>query len=160
MPLGGLVTLLVLLPNLLMLFLPPNGLPTAAVGKKSSLTSAMEIVERAGQVTAFVIPFFYPLKVHGSFEIASLAGMILALSFYYINWARYALQGRAFRLLFQPCLGIPLPLAISPVVYFLLASLLFHSWYLLAAAVVLGIGHIYVSSLEWQRAMAPLETVG
>ena len=159
MPLGGLVTLLVLLPNLLMLFLPPTGLPAAA-GKKSSLTTAMEIVERAGQVSAFVIPFFYPLRVKGSLEIASLAGMILALSFYYINWGRYVLQGRAFRLLFQPCLGIPVPLAISPVVYFLLASLLFHSWYLLAAAVVLGMGHIYVSSLEWQRARLPPETVG
>jgi len=158
MPLGGLVTLLVLLPNLLMLFLPPTGLPAAA-GKKSSLTSVMEIVERAGQISAFAIPFFYPVRVKGGLEIASLAGMILALSFYYINWGRYALQGRTFRLLFQPCLGIPLPLAISPVVYFLLASLLFHSWYLLAAAVVLGIGHIYVSSLEWQRAMVPLETV-
>ena len=123
MPLGGLVTLLVLLPNLLVFFFPPTGLP-AAGGKKSSLTLVM--------------------------EIASLAGMILALSFYYINWGRYALQGRTFRLLFQPCLGIPLPLAISPVVYFLLASVLFHSWYLLLAAVVLGIGHIYVSSLEWR----------
>jgi len=60
----------------------------------------MEIVERAGQVSAFVIPFFYPLKVHGGLEIASLAGMILALFFY-----------------------------------------------------------IYVSSLEWQRVMTPLETV-
>jgi hypothetical protein len=158
MPLGGLITLLVLLPNLLMLFLPPNSLPAAAE-KKSSLTLVMEIVERAGQVSAFVIPFFYSLRVKGSLEIASLAGMILALSFYYINWGRYVLQGRAFRLLFQPCLGIPVPLAISPVVYFLLASLLFHSWYLLAAAVVLGIGHIYVSSLEWRRAMVPLESV-
>jgi hypothetical protein len=158
MPLGGLVTLLVLLPNLLMIFLPPKSLPAAA-GKKSSLTSVMEIVERAGQVSAFVIPFFYSLRVKSSLEIASLAGMILALSFYYLNWGRYALQGRAFRLLFQPCLGIPVPLAISPVVYFLLAALLFHSWYLLAAAVVLGIGNIYISSLEWQRAMAPLESV-
>jgi hypothetical protein len=120
----------------------------------------MEIVERAGQISAFAIPFFYPVRVKGGLEIASLAGMILALFFYYLNWGRYVRQGRALRLLFQPCAGIPIPLAISPVVYFLLASVLFHSWYLLLAAVVLGIGHIYVSSLEWQRARLPLETVG
>jgi hypothetical protein len=158
MPLGGLVTIFVLLPNLLMLFFPPTGLPPGA-GKKTSLTAVMEIVERAGQVCAFVIPFFYPLRVQGSLEIASLAGMILALLFYYLNWARYLRQGRAFRLLYQPCAGIPLPLAVSPVIYFLLAASLFHSWLLLAAAVVLGIGHIYVSSLEWQRVITPLETV-
>jgi hypothetical protein len=149
----------VLLPNLLMLFLPPTGLPAAA-GKKSALTSVMEIVERAGQVSAFVIPLFYPLRVKGGLEIASLAGMILALSFYYLNWGRYIRQGRAFRLLFQPCAGIPLPLAVSPVVYFVLAAVLFHSWYLVAAAGVLGIGHIYVSCWEWQRARATPETVG
>jgi hypothetical protein len=156
MPLGGLVTILVLLPNLLMIFLPPTSLP--APGKKNSLTAAMEIIERAGQVSAFVIPFFYSLRVQDGLEIACLAGMLLALSFYYLNWGRYALQGRAFRLLYQPCAGIPIPLAISPVIYFLLASAMFHSWFLLAAAMVLGIGHIYISSLEWQRARLPLET--
>ena len=62
MPLGGLVTLVVLLPNLLMVFFPPTNLPPAA-GMKISLTAAMEIVERAGQVSAFVVPFFYPLRV-------------------------------------------------------------------------------------------------
>jgi len=158
MQLGGLVTIFVLLPNLLMFFLPPTSLPAQA-SEKSSLSVFMEIVERAGQISAFVIPFFYPLKIQGSLEIAILAGMILALFFYYLNWARYALQGRSFRLLYQPCLGIPVPLAISPVIYFLLASALFHSWFLLAAAIVLGVGHIYVSSLVWQRARAPLETV-
>jgi hypothetical protein len=163
MPLGGLVTLLILLPNLLVVFFPVAAMPhppVARAGSKSKLTRAMEIVERVGQVSAFVVPFFYPLKVQGRLETAGLAGMILALFFYYLNWARYALHGRTFRLLYQPCLGIPIPLAISPVIYFLAASLLFHSWILLAAAALLGIGHIYVSSLEWQRAEAPLETVG
>jgi len=159
MPLGGLVTLLILLPNLLVVFFPPTGLPGAA-GKKTALTTTMGIIERVGQVSAFVIPFFYPIKIQGSLETASLAGMILALIFYYVNWGRYALRGRTFRLLFEPCLGIPIPLAISPVIYFLAAAGLFHSWVLLAAAVVLGIGHIYVSRLEWQRAKASIEIAG
>jgi hypothetical protein len=158
MPLGGLVTLVVLLPNLLMIFFPPTNLPPAAE-MKISLTAAMEIVERAGQVSAFVVPFYYPLRVWGTLEIASLAGMILALFFYYLIWGRYVLQGRTFWLLYQPCVGVPIPLAISPVIYFLAASALFHSWVLLAAAIVLGIGHIYVSNLEWQRVRPPLETV-
>jgi hypothetical protein len=159
MPLGGLVTLLILLPNLLVVFFPVTAIPQSTA-RKSTFTAAMEIVERIGQVSAFVVPFFYPLKVQGRLETASLVGMILALFVYYLNWARYARGGRTFRLLYQPCLGIPIPLASSPVIYFLAASALFHSWILLAAAVLLGIGHIYVSSLEWQRAKASLETVG
>jgi hypothetical protein len=159
MPLGGLVTLLLLLPNLLVVFFPPTSLP-GAPAKKSTLTTTMEIVERIGQVSAFVIPFFYPLIVQRSLETAGLAGMILALIFYYINWGRYALGGRTFWLLYEPCMGIPLPLAISPAIYFLAASALFESWYLLAAAVLLGIGHIFISDQEWQQAQAPFETVG
>ena len=100
MPLGGLVTLFVLLPKLLMVFFRPTRL-SAAAGKKSSLAAG-----------------------------------------------------------YEPCMGIPILLAISPVIYFLAASALFHSWYLLAAAVLLGIGHIYVSSLDWKRAKAPFDTVG
>lgn len=81
MPLGGLVTLLILLPNLLVVFFPPTSLPGAA-STKSALVAGTEIVERIGQVSVFVIPFFYPLRVQGSLETASLAGMILALIFY------------------------------------------------------------------------------
>ena len=68
MPLGGLVTLFVLLPNLLMVFFRPTRLPAAA-GKKSSLAAG-----------------------------------------------------------YEPYMGIPILLAISPVIYFLAASALFHSW--------------------------------
>jgi len=84
MPLGGLVTLFLLLPNLLVVFFPPTSLSGAAV-KKSTSTTTMEIVERIGQASAFVTPFFYPLRVQGNLETTSLAGMILALIFHYIN---------------------------------------------------------------------------
>jgi hypothetical protein len=49
-----------------------------------------------------------------------LAGevMLLALAFYYTGWVRYFTRGRTPALLYKPLLGIPLPLAVSPVDYF------------------------------------------
>jgi len=93
------------------------------------------------------------------FSPASLVGMILALLFYYLDWGRYLRRGRNFRLLYETSAGIPLPLAISLMVYFLAASALLHSLVLLGAAILLGIGHIYISSLKWRRAIAPSKTV-
>ena len=39
----------------------------------------------------------------------------------------------------------PLPLAISPVIYFLAASVLFKSWHMALATLILGIGHLPIS---------------
>jgi hypothetical protein len=43
-------------------------------------------------------------------------------------------------------LGAPLPMAISPIVYFLAASVLFGWWYLALATAVLAIGHLWISA--------------
>lgn len=55
---------------------------------------------------------------------------------------------RSYALLFEPFLGVPLPLAISPIVYLLAVSVLFGSWYLALATVILGIGHLSISFQE------------
>ena len=114
----------------------------------------MGVLERTGQVASFVIPFFHEVRIESSQEAAGLAGMMLALGLYYLGWARYVLQGRAYRLLYAPLLGIPLPMALAPVAYFLLASVVLRSPLLALAAVVLGVGHFYVSQGEWERVTA------
>jgi len=150
MPLGGLITLFVLLPNLLMLTLPPDVVPSQPV-KKDRLMKIMEGIERLGQAGVFVIPFFYSLPVLREASVDALAVMALALVFYYIGWARYALKGHRFVLLFAPLLGVPLPMAISPVVYFAAAAIFLRAWPLAIAAGLLAIGHLYVSRGEWKR---------
>jgi hypothetical protein len=54
-------------------------------------------------------------------------------------------------LLYAPLMGLPLPMAVSPIAYFLAASVFLNSGFLGAFAVVLAIGHIYVSQVELQR---------
>jgi hypothetical protein len=71
--------------------------------------------------------------------------------FYYIGWARYALKGHRFVLLYAPLLGIALPMALSPVLYFAAAALFLKAWPLAIAAGLLAVGHLYVSFGEWKR---------
>ena len=151
-PLGGLFSLLVLLPNLLVVFFPPLEAPPAG-GEKSGQERLMGVVERAGQLAAFILPFFYAIEIDEE-AIFSLVIMLLALSFYYAGWARYMLGGRKYSLLFKPMLGFPLPMAVCPVIFFLSASFVLHSVYLGAAALVLAAGHIYVSYLELRKVEA------
>ncbi len=148
MYLGWLVSVLVLLPNILMIFLPPVLVPPPDTGLRSTFMRIVKILERIGQVGCFAIPCFYRGALTGTPGLLALIVMALSLAFYYLGWARYALGGHKFSLLFQPLWGVPLPMAISPVIYFLAAALFLNSWYLAVAAVILGIGHIRVSYFE------------
>jgi hypothetical protein len=112
----------------------------------------MEILEWVGRLAALLIPFFYRIEVEGARHIVSLAVMALSLLLYYAGWTRYFARGRSYALLFKPLLGIPIPLAISPIVYLLAASVLFGSWYLALATVILGIGHLWISYQEFEDA--------
>jgi hypothetical protein len=110
----------------------------------------MEVLEWVGRIAALVIPFFHRIEVQGSWSVVALAVMALALLIYYVGWARYFLRERRYGLLFEPLLGIPIPLAVSPIVYLLAASALLASWYLALATVLLGVGHLSISYWEFR----------
>lgn len=150
MPNGGLISILALLPNLLFLVFPPCDVPR----ELSKPVRGLEIVEWVGRVGAFAVPFFCWIEITGTLGTIAMAIMIGALGVYYAGWLRYMRQGRSFALLFQPMLGLPLPMAVAPIVYFYAASIVLHSWSLFLATVLLTIGHLYVSNLSWQNAKA------
>lgn len=143
---GGSVSILILLPNLLWVALPPRGQSDGGSGRVGGLRRLMEVFEWAGRIAVLVIPFFYRVEVQSARQVVALVVMAQALLLYYVGWARYFARDRSYALLFQPLLGVPLPLAISPSVYFLAASVLFGSWHLALATVILGIGHLWMSS--------------
>lgn len=150
-PLGGIITLLVLLPNLLAMFFPPSTRLADDPQPNRSRLQIMTVVERIGQAGSFVIPFFYRVTLTSSIQAIALAIMVGALALYYAGWVRYLVQGRAEVLFYRSLLGIPLPMAIMPVIYFLAASALLGSVWLLLAAVLLGVGHITVTWLQSRR---------
>ncbi len=147
-PLGGIITLAVLLPNLLAVFFPPTTRLADVPQPNDTRLQIMTVVERIGQVGSFVIPFFYQLNLTNAIETVSLAIMVGALVLYYAGWIRYLVLGWAEELFYRSLLGIPLPMAVTPVIYFLSASVLLGSAWLMLAAVALGVGHITVSWLH------------
>jgi hypothetical protein len=146
-----LVSILILLPNLLWMVFPPHGKPEGDVVHRDGLHKMMEILEWVGRIAALLVPFFYRIDVQSTRQIVSLVVMALALLLYYAGWTRYITRGRSYALLFEPLLGMPIPLAISPIVYLLAASVLLGSWYLALATVLLGIGHLWISYCEYQH---------
>ena len=150
MPLGGIISILALLPNIGFMLFPPSSIPTE-VQEHDRVYRLMEILERVGQIGSFALPFFYALKVRAPADWAFLGAMLLTLGFYYAGWLRYFLRGRTFSLLFAPMARIPLPMALGPVLYFMASAFFLHSWYMGAASLLLAIGHLYVSNCELQR---------
>jgi hypothetical protein len=147
-PLGGIITLVVLLPNLLTVFFPPTTKLADGPQPSDTRLKIMTAVERVGQVGCFVIPFFYRLPRASDVNAVALAIMIGALALYYAGWVRYLVLGREEELFHRSLLGIPLPMAVMPVIHFLSASVLLSSVWLMLAAVMLGVGHIAVTWLN------------
>jgi hypothetical protein len=147
-PLGGAVTLLVLLPNLAAVFFPPRKQLEKPGKPDPKQLQLFTVLERIGQVACFVLPFFYRLAFSSVIRGIALAVMALVLAVYYAGWVRYLVLGQDEALFYRPLLGIPLPMAVMPVLYFLAAALLLGSFWLLLAAILLGVGHIQVTRMN------------
>ena len=108
------------------------------------------LLEGIGRLGVFVVPLFYRVGIAGPWKWGCVGAMALSLALYYAGWARYFASGRRRAVLYRPLLGIPIPLAVSPVVYFAAASTLLDS-IPLAVAALFGGPHIYLSHLEAGR---------
>ena len=82
-----------------------------------------------------------------NFSLPVVIGMGLALAVYYACWIRYFAGGRVAALLGAPFLGIPLPMAVAPITFFILSSYLMGSWWMLGASLLFGVAHIWISAL-------------
>lgn len=139
---GGLIPVLLMLPNVLWMLLPKPD-PNKQVSEPLLLT----IVENVGRIAIMILPFFYSLQLNRPFSVPVMIGIGLALAVYYAAWLRFFTQGRTPQLFRAPFLGIPLPLAVAPVVFLVLSSYLMDSWWMLGASVLFGVVHIWVSNL-------------
>jgi hypothetical protein len=139
---GALIPLLVMLPNVLWMFAPK-----ADAGTSPSEPLSLTILENVGRFATLILPFFFSLDLHKRFSIPVLIVMGLAMAVYYACWIRYFTGGRATALLGAPFLGIPQPMAVTPIVFLILSSYLMGSWWMFGASVLFGVAHIWVSAL-------------
>lgn len=138
---GALVPVLLMLPNVVWIALPKVG-----ASNDARVPGWLNIAENLGRLASLALPIFYALDMGRPLSIPTAIGMGVTLAFYYICWLRYFTQGRAPELLKAALLGIPLPMAVAPVLFLLLASYLMDSWVMLAVTVWFGIAHIWVSA--------------
>ena len=149
-PVSLIIPALVLLPNLIFFRTQPSHLPAAPARENRVLA----LLEGIGRVAVFVIPLFAPIPAGHFAEHLALAGMALAIGWYYYGWLRYFRSRCDYRKLFAPLAGIPVPLALAPVGYFLCAAAVLHSPALFSGAVVLALGHIPISLNTYRRIVA------
>ncbi|WP_410511512.1 hypothetical protein PaeBR_15685 [Paenibacillus sp. BR2-3] len=136
------IPIAVLLPNLLFFGIPPKNMPAKLEDKESSI---FKIAEGLGRLGVFILPIFSSIHIDKPYEVLSLIGMFIFLLLYYVGWIRYFRRDREYKLLFSPMIGIPVPLAVSPVLYFLCASIVLHSSLLFLSSLILAFGHIPMS---------------
>lgn len=139
---GALIPLLIMLPNVIWM-LAPKGDGSEPVAEPLWLT----IMENIGRFATLIVPFFYSLDAHKKFSLPVMIAMGLALAGYYGGWIRYFVGGRAPALLGASLLGIPLPMAVLPIAFFILSSYLMGSWWMFGAALLFGVAHIWISAL-------------
>jgi hypothetical protein len=142
------IPIVVLIPNLLWLLFPPNNTPlTEKVNEPVSIT----ILENAGRLGVAIIPLFYPIVFDNEMSHLILLFMLLLLAIYYVGWFRFFCGGRNYGLLFLPLWRLPIPMALSPVLYFILSAELLKSIPMFLAALSLAIGHLSNSYTEYRR---------
>lgn len=135
---GFIIPILVLLPNLIFIFFQPRDTPKFLAAPSLVFT----LLERAGQITCFMMPIVFGRLIAAKPPGLPAIGMALCLLIYYGCWVRYYSSGQTFAVLFKPWLGIPLPMAVFPVLYFLLLGIWLKSWLFAVPAWLFAVGHL------------------
>lgn len=147
---GAVVSLVVLLPNLLLIAFPPRD----DVRPRDAGMLAT-ILERAGQVGCLVLPFLVGGQGTWSWW---LVPVVVAIGAYLALWGRYLVERRTaslyrplgFRRSGSAPFALPIPMAVFPVLAFLSAAGWLGSVYVGAAALVLAAGHLPNSWAAWR----------
>jgi hypothetical protein len=133
-PLGLIVSVGVLAPNLLLVWFPPRT-PLPSV----SVPGLARWLERAGQALCMAVP---AITAPGPVVWWWLLPAASGLACYYILWGRYLATGREPAALYRPWHGVPIPMAILPVIVFVAAAAWLNDIWIAVAALVLAAGHI------------------
>ncbi len=135
---GLVIFALPMVPNLLFFLLPPKGEQEQA--KEGGKLIGM--LENVGRIAYLLLIIF----VLSGKEITLLSpvtiAMLIFLFLYYMLWLRYFLANRETSLLGKSFLKIPVPMAVFPVSYFVLAAFWLGNLPALAAALLFGIAHL------------------
>lgn len=142
------IPVVLLVPNMLFFILKPrNVLPKK---ENSNKEKVFTIFERIGQAGIFTLPIFYKINISSPQYKATLIAMVFSLLVYYGCWLRFFMKQRDYSLLFKPLWILPIPMAVLPILYMFLGSIILNSKLLLLATLLLSIGHLPISYNEYK----------
>ncbi|MDN4069356.1 hypothetical protein NYE70_01535 [Paenibacillus sp. FSL R5-0407] len=134
---GILISILVMLPNLLFLFRGPRNMPKSLSPSPMIIT----ILERVGQISCFAMPLLFGIKIAEQPMNLIPVLMGICLLVYYACWIRYFAGGNLFALLYKPLGPIPVPMALFPILYFILLGLWMRSYLFIVPSLLFAVGH-------------------
>lgn len=135
---GVVLAVAILLPNLLIILLPPKNVP--ADYKDAGLL--FTVLERIGQAGCVAVLMLSKSNFDGRLLDVRFLLMLLFIALYYAMWLRYLRKGRDFKFLWTPLWMIPVPMAVFPILAFAFAALWGRSVWLCAAVIFLAAGHL------------------
>lgn len=139
---GGMIVVLMLVPNILYALRRPGGENRC----DNRLMNALEQAGRYGSMALMVLPVgvwkFGFLSVAAMLVYVFGNGVLLVC--YWVYWALYFRKADRDR---------ALTLAVVPTCIFLLSGLMLRHWLLVLSAIVFGVGHIYVTRKNFAETM-------
>lgn len=110
------------------------------------------ILERVGEVACSCSAVVFVCPLGFSFPwLLWLAAAFALMVLYEVAWVRYFRGGEKIDGMYQPLGPIPVPIATLPVVAFALLGIWYQSPIAVAAAIVLGVGHIGIHLGHWRE---------
>jgi hypothetical protein len=152
LPSGWLVPIPIAIPNLIWALSPKGPAPEPSATPRRSRPTPLAFVEGVGRVAVLALPCFLEMQIHTGLDRVLVTVGVLALGVYYAGWARYFLRGRSPALLFAPLGILPVPLAVSPVIYFFAFAGLARSPLMALVTGLFGVAHISLSLKRTGRA--------
>lgn len=142
---GLAVVLLAMLPNFFYFIFPPVNVPASAAGGMKIL----DIIESVCRI-GFMLLFVFLTSSHKvNLRNPYIIFMVVFLLLYYALWIKYFAGGRDYQLLGQSFLFIPGPMAVFPVIYFILAALWLGNIPAGIVTALFGIVHIIISYMSF-----------
>lgn len=132
------IIVLAMIPNIIYFRMPPKDIPES-LGSRIKL---IENIENISRIISFILLLFLSKNLNPNLKNFWVVGMIIFLSLYYFLWGRYFYYGGSYWLLGKSFLGVPMPMAIFPVCYFICGAIWLHSFPAVIALVIFGVFHI------------------
>ena len=145
---GFIVFMLPMIINIIYFMYPPVN---NAAAEPASVNKVVEMVEQATRVLYCLSICFLISEQKINFKSPWLFVAIVFLVLYYIVWIRYFICGRDAALLVKSFLGIPQPLAVFPVLYFIFAAIWLHNYIAVIFMIIFGAAHNYVSYISLNK---------